>query len=717
MAVEVGERRILRLVVALDRSQLQVVRGVRNAVGAVGVLLAGLLTGHVAAGVEMASGALLVGFVDIGASYASRARVMLIGTALVGVSTLVGALTGGVDWLTVLLMGIWGFAAGLSACLGLAPSFLGVLAALALLLSAYYPDGLGESLQRAGLTMLGALVQTALALAVWPLRPFRPEREALASAYRAIAAFVDAMAAGADTVAELPKLHGALNRAKALLDDAEGRALSSMPAGEAFRTLVLEADRAYPEVIALAHVRDDLPAPAAAAVLDALDATAAAFRAIADELAGGPPCADLVEQLRTRLRAATATLQRGGDVGRAGARLEALRAQLRAAVDAATGWTHGRETGSRLRPAVRRRRALVAHSPLSVLHANLSLRSTALRHGVRLGATLAVATALYRVLDLPRGYWVPLTVAFVLRPDFGSTFSRGVQRYAGTILGAVLATAITALLDPGHATLVVLVAAFTVGIYALLFASYLLFTASMTALVVFLVAFDGVSEWTAVTDRLLDTAIGGALTLAAYRLWPTWEGERVSGRLADLIDANRSYVGAVLSACIDPARYDADALHEARLGGRRARTEAEASVQLAQAEPQKHRGDIDTDLDILASLRRLADGTLALEAVLEDAAARTERPALRPLAHDLDGALAELAAVERNGGRAPRLPALRAEHDALAASEPADSPIAFETDRMVNAVDTLGHLLTPARLGGRPGAHSAPASPTAGARS
>src|SRR5919204_277828 len=580
MAVEVGERRILRLVVALDRSQLQVVRGVRNAVGAVGVLLAGLLTGHVAAGVEMASGALLVGFVDIGASYASRARVMLIGTALVGVSTLVGALTGGVDWLTVLLMGIWGFAAGLSACLGLAPSFLGVLAALSLLLSAYYPDGLGESLQRAGLTMLGALVQTALALAVWPLRPFRPEREALASAYRAIAAFVDAMAAGA-----------------------------------------------------------------------------------------------------------------------------------------ATGWTHGRETGSRLRPAVRRRRALVAHSPLSVLHANLSLRSTALRHGVRLGATLAVATALYRVLDLPRGYWVPLTVAFVLRPDFGSTFSRGVQRYAGTILGAVLATAITALLDPGHATLVVLVAAFTVGIYALLFASYLLFTASMTALVVFLVAFDGVSEWTAVTDRLLDTAIGGALTLAAYRLWPTWEGERVSGRLADLIDANRSYVRAVLSACIDPARHDADAPHEARPGGRRARTEAEASVQLAQAEPQKHRGDIDTDLDILASLRRLADGTLALEAGLEDAPARTERPALRPPPHDPPGALAELAAVERNGGRAPRLPALRAEHDALAASEPADSPIAFETDRMVNAVDTLGHLLTPARLGGRPGAPSAPASPTVGARS
>jgi uncharacterized membrane protein YccC len=229
--------------------------------------------------------------------------------------------------------------------------------------------------------------------------------------------------------------------------------------------------------------------------------------------------------MRRRLGEATTTIEATGGPGeQAGPRLEALRAQLRAAVDAATGWTRGRETGSRLRRAIPRRRALGAHNALSVLHANLSLQSTAFRHGVRLGATLAVATALYRLLDLPRGYWVPLTVAFVLKPDFGATFSRGLQRYAGTVIGAVLASAITAVLDPGHWTLVVLVGIFTVGMYTLALANYLLFTTSVTGLIVFFVAFDGVSEWTAVTDRLLDTIIGGALTLAAYWLWPTPTG-------------------------------------------------------------------------------------------------------------------------------------------------------------------------------------------------
>jgi uncharacterized membrane protein YccC len=684
MPADVGERRIWRLVVTLDRSQLQLVRGVRNAVGVVALLIVGILTDNVKAGVLMAGGAMLIGFVDLGASYVSRARVMLIATALVGVSTLVGTLAGGIDSLTVVLMAVWGFAAGLSVCLGMAPAFLGVNAALGLLLAAYFPGDLSEGLERTGLTVLGGLVQTALALAIWPLRPFRPERIAVANAYRAVAVFVNAMAAGASTDTELPKL-------------------------QAFRTLVVEADRAYPEVIALVHMRPQLPAPAGAALGDALAATSEALRAIAGELTGGPACDELVEQLRDRMRSATRTIESTGDGHRAGARLEALRAQLRAAVDAATGWTRGRETGSRLRRAIPRRRALGAHNTLSVVHANLSLRSTAFRHGVRLGATLAVATAVYRLFDLPRGYWVPLTVAFVLKPDFGGTFSRGLQRYAGTIIGSVVASAITALLDPGNWTLVVLVGIFAAGIYTFIFANYLLFTTSVTALIVFFVAFDGVSEWTAVTDRLLDTIIGGALTLAAYWLWPTWEGERVSGRLADLIDAHRRYAAVVLNACIDPARYDGDALHDARLSGRRARTEAEASVQVAQAEPQKHRGDIDTDLDVLASLRRLADSTLALEAILEDAPARTARPALRPLAHDLDDALAELAAVERNGG-ALRLPPLRDEHDTLARAEGADSPVAQETDLMVNAVDTLGHLLM------RDGP-SAPAVQTAGVRS
>ena len=41
------------------------------------------------------------------------------------------------------------------------------------------------------------------------------------------------------------------------------------------------------------------------------------------------------------------------------------------------------------------------------------------------------------VLPLQRSYWVPLTVAIILKPDYGSVFARALQRGIGTVVGAV----------------------------------------------------------------------------------------------------------------------------------------------------------------------------------------------------------------------------------------------------------------------------------------
>ena len=43
-------------------------------------------------------------------------------------------------------------------------------------------------------------------------------------------------------------------------------------------------------------------------------------------------------------------------------------------------------------------------------------------------------------LALPRSYWLAMTIALVLKPDFGSTFSRGILRLAGTYVGLFVAT-------------------------------------------------------------------------------------------------------------------------------------------------------------------------------------------------------------------------------------------------------------------------------------
>ena len=56
---------------------------------------------------------------------------------------------------------------------------------------------------------------------------------------------------------------------------------------------------------------------------------------------------------------------------------------------------------------------------------------------LRLMACMGVAGFVSEVLPLQRSYWVPLTVAIVLKPDYGSVFARALQRGIGTVVGAV----------------------------------------------------------------------------------------------------------------------------------------------------------------------------------------------------------------------------------------------------------------------------------------
>ena len=75
---------------------------------------------------------------------------------------------------------------------------------------------------------------------------------------------------------------------------------------------------------------------------------------------------------------------------------------------------------------------------------------------MRLSVALMVAVTAYRSLSLGSGYWVPLTVLFVLKPDYGTTIARGIGRAIGTMAGVTIAWAIVTLFSPSDAAIVVL---------------------------------------------------------------------------------------------------------------------------------------------------------------------------------------------------------------------------------------------------------------------
>jgi hypothetical protein len=151
---------------------------------------------------------------------------------------------------------------------------------------------------------------------------------------------------------------------------------------------------------------------------------------------------------------------------------------------------------------------------------NLTLRSTSLRHALRWGTALGLGVGLYNVVDLgAHGYWVPLTVLFVLRPEPDETIQRIAMRAAGTLAGLAFATPLAMLiggLDVVEALAIALAAAFS---YALLAIEYALFTAAITTFIILLAHALGQDAEQAAGQRALATLIGLGIVAMAVALW------------------------------------------------------------------------------------------------------------------------------------------------------------------------------------------------------
>ena len=147
---------------------------------------------------------------------------------------------------------------------------------------------------------------------------------------------------------------------------------------------------------------------------------------------------------------------------------------------------------------------------------NLTPRAETFRYAVRQGATLGLGAELARLLALPNGYWVPMTALLVLKPDFRQTFRRGLERVVGTLAGAGLATLLVHTLHLNPYTMGFLIVLFAWLGYALVNVNYAVYAVFLTAYIVFLLDFGGLTPVAVVMHRAVNTALGGGLALLSY---------------------------------------------------------------------------------------------------------------------------------------------------------------------------------------------------------
>ena len=197
---------------------------------------------------------------------------------------------------------------------------------------------------------------------------------------------------------------------------------------------------------------------------------------------------------------------------------------------------------------------------------------------VRLALCMAVAEVARQSVPTQRPYWVLLTVAIVLKPDFGSVFTRAIQRGAGTMLGVLLGTALLALL-PRSPWLLVAMAVFAAILPWARNANFGLFSVFQTPLIILLLDLTLSGDAGIVAARLEDTLIGCAIVLVfGYLLWPqTWRAP-LDEAMRDATVALDAFVEAAFTGT--PAER-----RRARRRNYRALTELQTQLQRRLAEP------------------------------------------------------------------------------------------------------------------------------------
>ena len=124
--------------------------------------------------------------------------------------------------------------------------------------------------------------------------------------------------------------------------------------------------------------------------------------------------------------------------------------------------------------------AAPARQAWNTLRQNLRLESDALRHALRVGIGATLAVALSRSFAVNHGYWMSLTLVFILQPYFAATWQRTVERVLGSVAGAIGASLLGLLLStPLSVALAVLPIA--LGTFAARTVNYALFTFFLTS--------------------------------------------------------------------------------------------------------------------------------------------------------------------------------------------------------------------------------------------
>ncbi|MEU9780621.1 FUSC family protein [Streptomyces phaeochromogenes] len=164
-----------------------------------------------------------------------------------------------------------------------------------------------------------------------------------------------------------------------------------------------------------------------------------------------------------------------------------------------------------------------------------------------LGCALAGYVSL--ALGVGRPYWALVTAASLYQANITLTWSRGVQRVVGNLVGVLLFAAVAPLAHLGPAALVLCCLAFNFGAEALISRNYWLGSICVTPMALLITEFTGFQRpGELMTDRIVDTVVGALVGFAAaVAVTNRRAGDRIENAL-DTVERAREHTARLIAA-------------------------------------------------------------------------------------------------------------------------------------------------------------------------
>ncbi|MCB0950677.1 MAG: FUSC family protein [Mycobacterium sp.] len=525
---------------------LSVIR--RSAVVAVFMVI-GLTTGNLVAGIGAAFGALQMGLMEAAVPLRRLFWLLALNVTALAATAFAASALGGTWWTPVLLGGI-ALMQGSTLSAGMIPgnTFIGLLS-IGVIFAAV-PRGVVDAGVAAASVAVGALAQTMVWLLVWKLDRKLFVRRALANGLRVTR-----------------------------------RMLNQNPGDARFMTMASTEPERILSILESSGVSSALLAEAQAVSV----ATSEVRRSVISWMVLHNPSAAEKQRLAVHLDQLTAVLDDvpGRPIARLGGYTFSAHPDWACDHALAADLADLERTISAYRTAEHKRAPDTRPPPTNELAATLKSLSAAnpnLHYGIRMASAIAVGQAITLVVDVAHSFWVPLTIVFVLKPDWSFTAVRTVGRIAGN-LAAVLIVPFALTLAGSQ------IWAFALLMFVLAVIMYRYFTGNYIAACLGLAGSVLVLDEVLTPDdslyaaRFIATVVGTILALVFSLIVPTWRSAHSPRYLTQTVAALRTWTAATMQALVSPDSCSPSELRGAGANARRALYPLRSTAEAAMLEP------------------------------------------------------------------------------------------------------------------------------------